>query len=243
MWRRLSQVFGLLFKKSEIWMAKTRYICRAQLLILLSLSPLVADEISDDIRRRSAVNFFALLQLLSAKPTNVEAQPTSWRLTFAKREAVAKDFLEAIIYTSRLFEKKCIFRSHSKHIIVISHQACKTGSPPCCGWQSKEGIGCEDFSESISSERITGSQLQGKLHSVTQLFQISQFVSFSAKTIGCLVSWKVVVPKKWCPRGKSIKIQSTHHEMPLVSGIDWNLETLRNYYQTSIFEKICKICI
>ena len=90
---------------------------------------------------------------------------------------------------------------------------------------------------------ITGSQLQGKPHSVTQLFQISQFVSFSAKTIGCLVSWKVVVPKKWCPRGKRIKIQSTHHEMPLVSEIDWNLETLRNFCQTSIFENICKICI
>ena len=169
--------------------------------------------------------------------------PISWRLPFAKREAVAKDFLEAIIFTSRLFEEKCIFGSFSKHILVISHQVRKTGSPPCCGWQSKEGIGCEDFSESISSERITGSQLQGKPHSVTQLFQISQFVSFFAKTIGCLVSWKVVVPKKWCPRGKRIKIQSTHHEMPLVSEIDWNLETLRNYYQTSIFEKICKICI
>ena len=90
-------------------------ICRAQLFIVLSLSPLAADEISDDISRWSAVNFFAFLQLLSAKPTNVEAQPTSWRLTFAKREAVAKDFLEAIIYTSRLFEKN-VFSDHTQSI-------------------------------------------------------------------------------------------------------------------------------
>ena len=199
-------------------------------------SAMITDEGQQLIFLRSC-NFY-LQSRLMWRPS-----PISWRLPFAKREAVAKDFLEAIIYTSRLFEKNYNFRPYSKHIIVISHQACKTGSPPCCGWQSKEGIGCEDFSESISSERITGSQLQGKPHSVTQLFQISQFVSFFAKTIGCLVSWKVVVPKKWCPRGKRIKIQSTHHEMPLVSEIDWNLETLRNFCQTSIFEKICKICI
>ena len=36
--------------------------------------------------------------------------PISWRLPFAKREAVAKDFLEAIICTSRLFEEKLHFQ-------------------------------------------------------------------------------------------------------------------------------------
>ena len=106
--------FRLAFQKVRDLNGKNEK-CRAQLLILLSLSPLVADEISDDISRRSAVNFFAFLQLLSAKPTNVEAQPTSWRLTFAKREAVAKDFLEAIIYTSRLFEKN-VFSDHTQSI-------------------------------------------------------------------------------------------------------------------------------
>ena len=134
--------------------------------------------------------------------------PISWRLPFAKREAVAKDFLEAIIYTSRLFEEKCIFRSHSKHIIVISHQVCKTGSPPCCGWQSKEGIGCEDFSESISWERITGSQLQGKLYSVTQLFQISQFVSFSEKQLGVWSPERLLCQKSDVLEGNALKFKA-----------------------------------
>ena len=52
--------FRLAFQKVRDLNGKNEK-CRAQLLILLSLSPLVADEISDDIRRRSAVNFFAFL--------------------------------------------------------------------------------------------------------------------------------------------------------------------------------------
>ena len=68
-------------------MAKTRYICRAQLLILLSLSSLVADEISDDISIWSADNFLVLLQLLSAKPTNVEAQPDLLEVAVRKKRS------------------------------------------------------------------------------------------------------------------------------------------------------------
>ena len=49
--------------------------CRAQLFILLSLSPL------------AAVNFFALLQLLSAKPTNVEAQPDLLEVAVRKKRS------------------------------------------------------------------------------------------------------------------------------------------------------------
>ena len=62
-------------------------ICRAQLFIVLSLSPLAADEISDDISRWSADNFFALLQPLSAKPTNVEAQPDLLEVAVRKKRS------------------------------------------------------------------------------------------------------------------------------------------------------------
>ena len=62
-------------------------ICRAQLFIVLSLSLLAADEISDDISIWSADNFLVLLQLLSAKPTNVEAQPVLLEVAVRKKRS------------------------------------------------------------------------------------------------------------------------------------------------------------
>ena len=58
-------------------------ICRAQLFLVLSLSPLAADDIS----RWPADNFLVLLQLLSAKPTNVEAQPDLLEVAVRKKRS------------------------------------------------------------------------------------------------------------------------------------------------------------
>ena len=164
-------------------------------------SAMISDEGQQLIFLRSC-NFYLQSRLMwrpSPPPGGWRSQKvepllkTSWRQLSTPRDCLKKNYN---------------VRSYSKHIIVISHQVCKTGSPPCCGWQSKEGIGCEDFSESISSERITGSQLQGKLHSVTQLFQISQFVSFSEKQLGVWSPERLLCQKSDVLEGNALKFKA-----------------------------------